>query len=252
MIVLCWDIDGTLLTTGRAGVFALEDACLAVTGKPLDLQGIKSDGLTDHQIVAAILEQSDVEASSVNVDRFLRHYEAHLPGRLPMRQGRVLEGVREILSWCRANRPDIHSMLLTGNTPGGARAKLTYYGLQEFFEGGAFSEDLGPRSGIAARALAAVRAKLTEPAIEPRKLFVIGDTPHDIAAAQAIGARAIAVATGVYSADALRMKTPWLVLERLPDPEQFVALLERSRAQPSGRGHVGGRRSRLDLTGRLA
>ena len=38
--VLFWDIDGTLLTTARAGVFSLERALEEVTGERVDLQGI--------------------------------------------------------------------------------------------------------------------------------------------------------------------------------------------------------------------
>jgi phosphoglycolate phosphatase-like HAD superfamily hydrolase len=226
MTILFWDIDGTLLTTARGGVYALEDACRDVTGHALDLQAIKSDGLTDHQLAVKILEQAGSAASVDLVERFLRRYEAHLPDRLPLRQGRVLEGVREILAHLRARRPDVHSMLLTGNTAAGARAKLAHYGLQEFFEGGAFSEDTGPRAAIAARAFAAVRARFPGAAIEPDDVFVVGDTPHDIECARVIGARAIAVASGVFTKPDLEARGAWRVVERLPAPAAFEALID--------------------------
>jgi phosphoglycolate phosphatase-like HAD superfamily hydrolase len=117
-------------------------------------------------------------------------------------------------------------MLLTGNTERGARAKLTHYELADFFEGGAFSTDAGPRSQIAERALHLVRTRFPEAAIEPGHVFVIGDTPHDIECARAVGARAIAVASGVYRPDALRLQGAWRVLDRIPPPEDFVALIE--------------------------
>jgi phosphoglycolate phosphatase-like HAD superfamily hydrolase len=153
-------------------------------------------------------------------------YESRLPERLNMRKGRVLESVREILEYLRAHRPDVHSMLLTGNTAAGARAKLTYYGLQEFFEGGAFSEDQGPRAGIATRALSAIRDLFPQTAIEPAQLFVVGDTPHDIECARAIGARTIAVASGVYKAPELKSHGAWRVLDTLPSPQEFEALID--------------------------
>ena len=226
MIVLFWDIDGTLLTTGRAGLIAWEDACRAVTGLSLDFTTLKTDGLTDHQVALRILEQADHPIDDDALRRMVAVYERHLPERLPLRKGRVLDGVRESLEHLRAQRRDVHSMLLTGNTERGARAKLTHYDLTEFFEGGAFSTDAGPRSRIAERALGLVRARFPEAAIEPGHVFVIGDTPHDVDCARAVGARTIAVASGVYRSDALRAHGAWRVLDRIPSPDAFVALID--------------------------
>ncbi|MGE3274275.1 MAG: HAD family hydrolase [Vicinamibacterales bacterium] len=233
MIAVFWDIDGTLLTTGRAGIFAWEDACREVTGRELDFGALRTDGLTDHQVALAILAQAGVAAEPATVARLVSIYESQLPARLPLRQGRVMPGVVEALGSLRETRPDVHSMLLTGNTAAGARAKLTHYGLQGFFEGGAFSVDTGLRAGIATRALALVRERFPEVAFEPGHLFVVGDTPHDIECARAIGARTIAVATGVYDAEALAAHEPWAVLERLPDPPAFLALLDTPAEAPA-------------------
>jgi phosphoglycolate phosphatase len=227
MIVVFWDIDGTLLTTGRAGIFAWEDACLEVTGHALDFRTLKTDGLTDHQVALRIFEQVGKAPEEESVARMVRFYESRLPERLHMRQGRVLDSVREILEYLRAHRPDVHSMLLTGNTAAGAMAKLSHYQLQEFFEGGSFSTDQGPRAGIASRALAAVREKFPQAAIEPGHVFVVGDTPHDIDCARAIGARTIAVASGVYKAPELRSHGAWHVVESLPSPREFEALIDQ-------------------------
>jgi phosphoglycolate phosphatase len=226
VIVLFWDIDGTLLTTARGGVLALEDACLEVTGRAIDLQGLKSDGITDHELAVKILKQVGWSPSSVFIERFLRSYETHLPARLALRRGRVLNGVVENLEYLRASRQDVYSKLLTGNTKAGANAKLAHYGLQRFFETGEFSVDTSPREAIAVRALRAVQAQFAAAHLEPSALFVIGDTPHDIACAEAIGARSIAVATGNYSAEALEARGPSIVLDELPDPPTFVALLD--------------------------
>jgi phosphoglycolate phosphatase len=226
MIVVFWDIDGTLLTTGRAGIFAWEDACLEVTGHALDFQTLKTDGLTDHQVALRIFEQAGKAPDEESLTRMVRFYESRLPERLHMRKGRVLDSVREILEHLREHRPDVHSMLLTGNTARGATAKLTHYNLQEFFEGGSFSEDRGPRAGIAARALAAVRERFPQAPIEPGHVFVVGDTPHDIDCARAIGARTIAVGSGVYKAPELQAHGAWRALETLPSPREFEALID--------------------------
>ena len=226
MIALFWDIDGTLLTTGRAGLIAWEDACRAITGQSLDFQTLKTDGLTDHQVAIRIMEVAGYPADEGSLRRMVDIYERQLPERLPLRKGRVLEGVRESLDYFRTQRPDVHSMLLTGNTERGARAKLTHYGLIEFFEGGAFSTDAGPRSRIAERALEMVRGRYPEAAIEPGHVLVIGDTPHDIDCGRAVGARTIAVASGVYGAEALRAHGAWRVMDRIPPVDEFVAIID--------------------------
>jgi phosphoglycolate phosphatase len=223
MIVLFWDIDGTLLTTGRAGMFAWADSLREMTSSDFDLTNFRTAGMTDYQIAKRTLELVGVDASPSNVERFLRRYEDLLPASLPRKQGRVLDNVREILEHLRADRPDVRSYLLTGNTRKGAEAKLTYYSLDEFFSDGAFAEDTGARATIAARAL-----ELAQQAgpVGDETIFVIGDTPHDIECAKPIGAKTIAVATGGYSVDELRPHDPWRLFETLPPPAEFLRLLE--------------------------
>jgi phosphoglycolate phosphatase-like HAD superfamily hydrolase len=129
--------------------------------------------------------------------------------------------VREILEHLRGNSA-VRSYLLTGNTRGGAAAKLAHYGLFEYFPDGAFAEDTGDRPSIAMRALELARR--VGP-IDQELLFVIGDTPHDVEAAHAIGARTIAVATGGYSIEELKAHRPWRVFAELPDPAEFARLI---------------------------
>ena len=90
----------------------------------------------------------------------------------------------------------MRSYLLTGNTRAGARAKLTHYDLLQYFPDGAFAEDQGSRSSIATRALELARRAGP---VAAERIFVIGDTPHDIECAASIDARTIAVATGGYT-----------------------------------------------------
>jgi phosphoglycolate phosphatase-like HAD superfamily hydrolase len=226
MIVLFWDIDGTLLTTGKAGVPAWEQAVLEITGRAFELSSMRVPGLTDFQIAAKTFELLGIESDDALVGRLVRRYEELLPSTLPLRQGRVLPGVREILDTLRV-RSDVRSYLLTGNTRGGARAKLTHYDLFRYFPDGAFAEDAGARSTIAARALELARRAGP---IGEQGVFVIGDTPHDVHCANAIGAKTIAVATGGYSIAELEPHGPWRVFEELPPPVAFIRLLEEGRA----------------------
>jgi phosphoglycolate phosphatase-like HAD superfamily hydrolase len=218
VIALFWDLDGTLLLTGRAGLFAFEDAVLEVTGRKMDFSELSTPGMTDAGVAALVLREAGVEPTEELADQVLRIYERELPASLPRRQGRVLEGVREVLEDLDG-RGDVRSFLLTGNTPAGARAKLTHYGLWEFFSDreGAFCIDHGSRTDIARRALALF------PEAEER--YVIGDTPADVECGKAIGARTIAVAAGWHSAEELVAAEPWTVLDRIPEPREFRQLV---------------------------
>ena len=225
MTVIFWDIDGTLLTTGKAGVPAWEQAVREVTGKDFQLSSIRVAGLTDFQIAARTFELLGVPLEGDTLARMVTRYEDLLPSMLPLKQGRVLPNVREILESLRG-RTDVRSYLLTGNTRRGARAKLTHYDLFTYFPDGAFAEDQGLRASIAGRALELARR--TGP-IDLERVFVIGDTPHDIEAANVIGVKTIAVATGGYSVDELLAHQPWRVFEHLPPPAEFLELIELGR-----------------------
>lgn len=216
MIALFWDIDGTLLTTARAGVFSLEAALEEVSGVRTSLQGMATAGLTDYSIAEAALARVGHSTDEETVQRFLRIHGEQLAGFLHKREGEVLPGVRELLEDLDG-RDDVANLLLTGNTEAGANAKLAHYGLAGFFRlGGAFSVGPGERAEIARRAL---------PFANGADAFVIGDTPADVECGKAIEAKTIAVATGSYTASQLAEHEPWLLLERLPAPAEFRRLV---------------------------
>lgn len=228
-VVLCWDIDGTLLTTARAGIFAWEDATREVAGQPCDFSSLETAGLTDVQIATRILERFGFEPEPQRLSALIGCYEARLPDCLHRKTGRVLPGVRPILDHLRGCR-DVASILLTGNTEGGARAKLRHYGLEGYFHRGAFADGVSDRVGIARRARAMAREIIgSEP--EPNAMYVVGDTPHDVTCARAIDARAIAVASGTYSETALAAYDPWWVLPELPAPDVFLARVTAERSE---------------------
>jgi phosphoglycolate phosphatase-like HAD superfamily hydrolase len=225
--VLFWDIDGTLLTTKRAGVFALEEAAREVCGTAPDFASLQTAGLTDHEIARVAIRECGVDATPESARTFLRAYESHLPDRLGWREGGALPGVVEVLDSLR-DRDDVISLLLTGNTPAGAKAKLTHYDLVDYFADGSFCIDGGDRAEIARRALD-IAAEHAGASVNPDDTYVIGDTPHDVRCGQAIGARTVAVASGPYGLEELEATEPWLALERLPDPARFAELLELDR-----------------------
>jgi phosphoglycolate phosphatase-like HAD superfamily hydrolase len=223
LLYLFWDIDGTLLTTARAGIFALEEACEEVLGERIDLATMRTAGLTDAEI-AKLLADSRDQGDEATVGALLDAYARLLPERLGWRQGEVLPNVKANLD-ALSGRDDVVNMLLTGNIAGGAEAKLRHYGLWDYFgAGGAFSEYGSDRPSIARRArnLAAAHAGGTAP--DGDRMVVIGDTPHDVSCGKVIGARTLAVATGPgYTLEELEACDPDIALAELPPPAEFAA-----------------------------
>lgn len=222
--ILFWDIDGTLLTTRRAGIGAWHGALEEVTGATLDLDGVTTAGLTDGQIAKLLLEIAGGRTDDVTVDYTLRAYESRLPAALHSRAGEVLSGVREVLDDLSECDRAI-SLLLTGNTAAGAATKLAHYGLAAYFtRGGAFCESQGLREEIAKRGLCLIEGIVGRRPVS-ENVYVIGDTPHDIRCGQAIDARTIAVATGIHSLEELREASPWLAVDRIPEPSEFRSIV---------------------------
>lgn len=220
--VLFWDIDGTLLTTGRAGIFAWEEAVWDVLGQTCDFSLLNTAGRTDTEIASELCAKYSANMVPNTVRDLLKAYEEKLPSSLPRKTGSVLKNVVEILSFIQGRR-DIYSVLLTGNTRAGALAKLNYYGLTPFFSLGAFSDGCLDRVSIARKALNMLEFMLQP--IEHENIFVIGDTPHDIECGNAIHAKTVAVATGGYDKEELNKYSPWLILKTLPKPGGFIELL---------------------------
>ncbi len=223
--LLLWDIDGTLTLSGGAGMQALESALRREfdIGAPAPTQGIDFAGRTDTWIMRQIFARLGLPDSADNLARLLRAYLAELPEALKNPETRILPGVTAVLE-ALAARADCAQALLTGNVERGARIKLTHHGLSHYFAFGAFADDSEWRNELGLIALRRARA---HHGVEfaPERVFVIGDTPHDIACGKVIGARTIAVATGRYSVDELRAESPTAVFDDLSDTAALLRAL---------------------------
>jgi phosphoglycolate phosphatase-like HAD superfamily hydrolase len=114
--------------------------------------------------------------------------------------------------------------LLTGNVRAGARAKLGHYNLYEHFAFGGFGDAHFDRDDVAREALASAMAHLG-PRASPDRVWVIGDTPLDVRCARAIGAKVVAVATGLHTIDELSGHSPDLALSDFSDATAFLDLI---------------------------
>jgi phosphoglycolate phosphatase len=225
--LLLWDIDGTLVSTGKAGEIALGVALEKRFGIKGSIDQVDYRGRTDRRIGEMLLELHGIERSAQNLHDFMETYLESLEEQLPQREGIVHPGILEILELSRG-RSNLISALLTGNLERGARLKLEHYKVWHYFEFGAFADDSANRNDLGPVALERAMEK-TGLSLPPEQVFVIGDTPHDISCARVIGARAIAVATGGYTKEELRDHQPDALFEDFRHPEAFFELIETIR-----------------------
>jgi phosphoglycolate phosphatase-like HAD superfamily hydrolase len=205
--LVLFDIDGTLLLTAGAGRRAITAALADRLGESDAWRRVRFDGKTDPQIVRELLEAAgDAGAHDPDtVADVCARYVVHLEEELERSPGatRLLPGVMPLLDRLE-RRGDVVLGLLTGNVVRGASLKLRSGGLDPArFRVGAYGSDSAHRPdlpGIAAERAAPMFGRVPQ----GDAVVIVGDTPADVTCGQAIGARAVAVATGSYTVTALR------------------------------------------------
>ena len=221
MVLVLWDIDGTLVDTAGHGRHAFQEAFEAVVGRPP--KPVEFAGRTDHQIALAMLDQQR-DALPRLLDRLARALEARKDAM--RREGHAYPGVADTLAALQA-RDGVVQSLLTGNIEANAALKVGAFGLERWldFDVGAYGSDPhDERSDLVAVARERAAAKYGE----PTGAVLVGDTPLDVRAAQDAGARSVGVATGFADPEALRASGPDAYLEDLSDTAAAVAAITAS------------------------
>ena len=202
--IILFDIDGTLIRSGGAGTRALERAMEIALDLEKVSAGFSFAGMTDRMIFRRMLEENDYEPSDELIDRILEPYTEILREEIARAEGyRVNPGMEEGLrALAFSGRGDQAVGLGTGNVERGARIKLERADLNRHFPFGGFGCDAEDR-GELLRVGAERGAARLGVSLEECSVLVVGDTPRDVSAAHAIGARCLAVATGGASRDDL-------------------------------------------------
>jgi phosphoglycolate phosphatase len=222
MQICLFDIDGTLLNSGGAGKAAIESALSEDFGVT-QIKRVSYSGRTDPAIGRDLLQFHDVDATPTNWQQLVRGYLARLPQALAKHTGAILPGIQDLVDTL-LRMDDVALGLLTGNIRQGAMVKLSHYDLWRHFDFGGFGDKHFDRDDVAREALQTVRERF-DGTVAPDRIFVIGDTPLDVRCARAIGARAVAVATGRHSVQELAESSPDLLLENLSNAEPLLRLL---------------------------
>jgi phosphoglycolate phosphatase len=216
--LVLFDIDGTLVRTGGAGVKAFAQV-FATEFKAVDgFEDLKFAGRTDMSLVREFFNRHQIPATPGNFSRFFERYVFWLDHILRQSKTAVCPGVWEFIDQLqRLPAPPLLG-LLTGNIRLGAEIKLRHFNLWEVFRTGGFADDHEERDRIAVVARGRGRRILGED-LRDDQVLVIGDTPLDVRCARAIGARALAVATGGSTIAELDQCRPDRAVESLREVE---------------------------------
>jgi phosphoglycolate phosphatase len=219
-----FDIDGTLLDGKGAGRRAMEAAFTEVVGSCEGLRRMGFAGMTDPAIVRAGLEYAELECDAATVEAVLEGYLLRLADCIATTPGYGLHaGVHEILD--RLEHVDRCAIGLgTGNVERGARLKLEPVDIDHRFAFGGYGSDHEDRAELLRVGAQRGAGRLGVP-LEACRIVVIGDTPRDVAAASAIGAECLAVATSFFSIDTLHEAGATRVVADLTSPEAIEMLL---------------------------
>ena len=216
--LLLFDIDGTLTKNSLSGRLSYAKAFKDRFGFDLDLATADLSGKTDLLIFGELLRSCSLDPKLANDPLLLESYYAHLTTLAPLHPGRLLPGVTELLSQL-SQLVEYKLALGTGNLEAGARIKLAPHDLNRFFAVGGFGDDSSERAQIIAAGITKAK-KLYQ--TEFTKIVVIGDTPRDIACAQANEVYSIAVTTGDHDRAELEAAGATVVLEDLSQPAAFI------------------------------
>jgi len=217
--LVLFDVDGTLISAGRAARESILAALSAVLGWEGSADGTDFSGKTDPQILRELVAGSVGSARfEATLSAVLDRYVEELAVRLRPEAVVSKPGVPALLERLAVD-PRVTLGLLTGNIERGARMKLEPPGFNRYFPFGAFGDDSADRYCLPPVAIARARES-TGREFSGRSVVIVGDSIHDVACGRSLGARAIAVATGPTPAEKLAVERPEALFSDFSDVER--------------------------------
>jgi phosphoglycolate phosphatase len=212
--LVLFDIDGTLVHTGGAGIKAFAKVFQDEFNAHDHLEKLKFAGRTDTSLVREFFSYHDIAPTKENFERFFERYVFHLDYILNHSETRACPGVWEFIGALKMLPMPPVLGLLTGNIRLGAEIKLRHFDLWKEFETGAFADDNEDRDLIAVAARERGRRVIGKN-LRDDEILVIGDTPFDIRCGRAIDAKVLAVATGGATLEELKKHHPDFAVQDL-------------------------------------
>lgn len=228
MRTLLFDIDGTLLTIAGGGQRAFARALHAEFGVQQPDADVIFSGRTDRSLLVELLQRNSLSPTPEACGRLRRRYLGFFQSELNTTGGTLMPGARQLLQQLQ-NHADVVVAVMTGNFPESATRKLEHFDLRGYVQWIVGGDLDVHRDDMARRASTMISSRYGEKAA--RDVIVIGDTPADVQCAHAIGARALAVATGGHSTEQLQQCDPWCVVEDFRQTDAIVQTLLGSPAR---------------------
>lgn len=229
-LYLLFDIDGTLINTGGAGLRAMKNATTACLGDEHLLEGCSFAGKTDRQIIQGLIRRAGITTGTEQ--KVLTMYACYIK---LLKEN--LAGAKNFFVYPHAestlrqfsHEPDLELALLTGNLEQGARLKLEHASLWNYFSWGVYGDVSENRNDLSRKALDRITAK--NGPIDPRSIIIIGDTANDVRCGQAINATTIAYSAGFEPVEKLLRAQPDHCIDNFTDIPAIIAAL-RDSLQP--------------------
>jgi len=221
--LVLFDIDKTLISGNRSHIAAFSEAFKRVYGLDADIAIINHHGMTDQQIIIEVLKKKGLGESEIKskLENCMKAMVESFNEIISSDEIIILAGVRELLR--KLDENNILMGLVTGNLELIARGKLKKVGLNNYFKIGGFGSDDKNRTNLVN--LAIKRAEENAGFTFNNNVFLFGDTPRDIEAAQEAGVKTIGVATGIYSEEQLKDAGADFVLGNLKDAKKVLEII---------------------------
>ncbi len=220
--LLLFDIDGTLIMAGNAPRQAIIKTFQGLYGTDGSIDDISFMGRTDPAILQDVAKRLLGRTLQDNeLARVAERYLTLLPGELRrLKSFRLMPGVDRLLPLLAAME-DVILGLETGNLEPAAYMKLKLGGIDGQFTVGGFGSDSDDRTEIVSIGIKRARQSSHEP-IPEENIFLIGDSPYDIAAGRDLGINTLAVGTGYAEPEVLLAESPSCLLPDLSDTDHFL------------------------------
>jgi phosphoglycolate phosphatase len=219
--LLLFDIDGTLLKADDATRQAINKTFGEIFGIKNPQQNVPFAGRTELGIFKDVaLTLVGRPLSGEELKKVVERYLKLLPDELARCPFRLMPGVAQLLPLLAA-RKEIILGLETGNLEPAAYLKLKRGGLDSYFSLGGFGSDSEDRTELVRQGIARAR-NLNHGSIPNKNIFLIGDSPHDVAAGRNAGINTIAVCTGNAGKNVLLAESPSCLFSDLTDTSLFL------------------------------
>jgi len=222
--LVLFDIDGTLLHASGIGRVASERALIEIFGTAGTFATYQLSGKTDWHTLRQLLIPEGYSEAAIEqaIPRYSDALGRHMVAVREQYKITPLPGALELVRALRA-RSDVLIGIITGNMPPAATIKLEAAGFNpDDFAIAVYGSEAPIRRQLMPIAIDRAE-KHSRKRFTPLEIAIVGDTPEDIDCAHSIGARAIAVATGITKRAELEQHQPVIVLDNLSDLDAALA-----------------------------